>query len=107
MFKTGRVNQPRPDYPMLSGPFLVEGPFFSAIAQKGCDQYCAGRPVPSFTIISYGAITADAATTSAFPTLELATVDADQTPNAVAAAMPTKTMTILRIVVSLRPVEAP
>ena len=39
----------------------------------------------------------DAAITSAFPTLDFANEDADQTPSAVAAAMPTKT-TILRIV---------
>jgi hypothetical protein len=64
----------------------------------------AGMLLPSFPISSCGAIAADAATTSAFPTLEFATVDADQRPNAVAAAMPPKTTKILHIVCSLRPV---
>ena len=72
----------------------------AAITQKGCDQYSDGRCLPSFTIIACGAIGADAATTSAFATLEFATVSADQTPNAVATTIPAKPMiSSLRIVI--------
>ena len=74
------------------------------IAQKGCDQYSDGRLPPSFTIIACGEIGADAASTSVFPTLDCATVEADQTPNAVAATIAKPMISSLRIGLSLHPV---
>ena len=52
-------------------------------------------------MITCGEIGADAASTSAFPTLDCATVEADQTPNAVAATI---AKPMIRIGLSLRPV---
>ena len=52
-------------------------------------------------MITCGEIGADAASTAAFPTLDCATVEADQTPNAVAATI---AKPMIRIGLSLRPV---
>ena len=52
-------------------------------------------------IITCGEIGADAASTSVFPTLDCATVEADQTPNAVAATIAKPMISSLRIGLSL------
>jgi hypothetical protein len=67
----------------IAGRIVASKPYQAAISLS---KDATSIPTGGYChIITCGEIGADAACTSAFPTLDCATVEADQTPNAVAA----------------------